>query len=471
MSRNLLLFLIFSCLGLFLVFCFQVNDYYLSWLYCITAVWSMIIIWDLTGKRPTIFFFFMLSYHLFIGARFFVYIFSQEKAIFELDWFYPYNPTGAERLPIYIFVYLFQVMFTLGYCVSWRNKSQVRFEITCNNSLRLKIDKILNKAFPCIFVILIFYLVKGLFEIMSSGYGLVERSDNIEDVSYLMKFIEMAATVFTAMAVAYGKDTTKKKYFVLLSIRAVVSILSGSRAAFGALLFFLVWAYSLHHKISLKKIGTYSFVGLFVMLFLFSFSVRAASNGFIDLSITDAFIDFFYSNGGSIAIFGASMTLNDYPVVPYFQTLITGAGFIYGHLRGTPLKPEEATFQGHMCNTFDSELYYSGKGLGWTGTGDIYLFSRGNILIYCILCVLIARLLAYIDKSSFKSDFYKYMAGSLAFGLFMIPRGTFASLFAMIPYVYFYLIVIVLIANSMRRKEKYINNTGMKVPESNCFLD
>lgn len=467
MSRNLLLFLVFSFLGLLLVYYFQVNDYYLSWLYCITAVWSMKIIWDATGKRPTIFFFFMLSYHLFIGARFFVYIFSQENEIFKLDWFYPYNPTGAERLPIFLFVYLFQVMFTLGYSGGWRKKSKVRFEITCNNNLRIKIDKILNKAFPYIFVILIIYLVKGLLNVMLAGYGFEGRSENTEDVSYLMKFIEMAATVFTAMAVAYGKDSTKNKYYILLSVRAVVSILAGSRAAFGALLFFLVWAYSLHHKISIGKLAIYSFAGLSAMLFLFSFSLRAVSNGFIDLSVTDAFLDFFYSNGGSLAIFGASMTISDYPIVPYFQTLITGAGFIYGHLRGTPLKPEEATFQGHMCNTFDSELYYSGKGLGWTGNGDIYLFSGGNILIYCILCVLIARLLAYIDKSSFKSDFYKYMAGSLAFGLFMIPRGTFASLFAMIPYVYFYLIVIVLIANSMSRKRKHIKTTDMKVPESN----
>ena len=144
-------------------------------------------------------------------------------------------------------------------------------------------------------------------------------------------------------------------------------------------------------------------------------------------------------------IFGVSMTVSNYPVLPYFQTFITGANVLYSLLWGVTVSPETLSFQGHLCNTLNSSLFYSGAGLGWTVNGDLFLFSGRNIFVYSIFAYLLGRFISYIDVCSFKSSFYLFVAGSLCFGIAMMPRGSLAALFAMIPYIYlFYYLVIFL---------------------------
>lgn len=437
--NNLLLFFFISLIGAALAFFTEANDYILSCLFCFTSIYSIALIWFYSGKRPTLFVLYMVSFNLFLGGRFFVYLFSQENDIFLLSWYTYFNPKGQERLLVYLFVYAYIVMSTIGCCVEWHKQRRVLFTPQLSAIESSKFDCILKKLFPVVVFCSLYYLYEGVQAILTYGYGTVAISDNVEqNVSYLAKFSSMSAGIFTGMAIAYGTKQTIKKYVSLLLITSLITLIMGSRGAFASMILFCLWLYSLYYNISIKKILLYGAAGLTILLLLFSLSVRADSYGITNMSSLEALTDFFYSNGGSLAIFGASMTIKDYPLLPYFQTFITGANFFYSKITGAVLKPEDISFQGHMCNTFDSDLFYSGAGLGWTVTGDLFLFSSGNILVYCILCFFIARFITYIDMSSFRSSFYRYMAASLSMGLFMMPRGSSAALFAMIPYIYIY---------------------------------
>jgi len=437
-------FFIISLLSLLFIYIIEAGDYLLSVVYAITALFSLKLIWDYSGKRPSLFFLFMVSYQLFIGGRFFVYLFSQEDPIFSLHGFFTdYDAIGNERIRVFSYVYLFLVFGTIGFCVGSSKDRKLKFVPKLQQNEKMKIDTVLCKLFPVFCVFALYHAYESLVYALSHGYETIALNANAEDnISYLAKFANMSIQVFAAASIAYGSKKTILKYLVLLLFSSIIIVICGSRGAFGSLVLFILWVYSRFEKVSIKKISLYGGIGMALLLILFSISFRAESYGMIGLSPMEAVKDFFWSNGGSLPIFAVSITIDNYPIYPYFQTLFVGSNFIFTHFFGVPLKPEQISFQGHLCNTLDSTAFYNGAGLGWTANGDLYLFSGGNIILYCILTYLVARLISYIDNSSYKASFYLFMAGALAFGLFMIPRGNFASLFAMIPYVYIYFFLI-----------------------------
>ncbi len=432
-------FLIVSVFCQVLVYLVDAGDYVLSVIYSATSLVSMKMVWDYSNKRVTLFLLFLVAYHLFIGGRFFYYLFSQENPIFILEQFTYYEPKGLERLKIFLFVYMFVALSTVGFCFCQIKERRPRFIPQVTSREKQKMDKVLNKLVP-LFVVFLIYEGYSLITVsLQNVYGTLALNSNAEDnVSYLVKFARLSIITMSGLAIAYGEKKTIYKYLSLLLAVGLIDIISGSRGTFGSFLLFLIWVYAHYRKVSLGRLVVYGSAGLASILVLFSFSSRAITSGFLDLSPADALKDFIYGNGVSLMVFGVSITVGNYPIYPYFQQFILGSNFIISHLTGVHLKPEEISFQGHLCNTLDSNLYYSGAGLGWSVNGDLYLFSGGNILIYCFLSYCLGFLISYIDASSRKSSFYLFMACAIGYFLFMVPRGSTSAIFVMFYYVYLY---------------------------------
>lgn len=448
-----LLFLLVSLVALAIVWLLQSDDYTLSVVYCTLAVYSVFILWKCSREKITLLLCIILCYHFFIGGRFWLFLFSQEHPIFEITWYANYAPTGYEKLRIFAYVVLFYVMITVGASIEWSRDRKLKF-VPQNKVNGAKIDNVINRLFPILVLFALYHAYNSLSYALSHGYETIAlNSDAESNLSYSVKFSRMSIIVFTGLAIAYGQKRTVIKYICLLLFTGVVTIICGSRGTFGSVVLFIIWAYSRYHKVSLKRLMVYGFAGIATLLFLFSISLRdSGAGGIAGLTPLEVFSDFLYSNGVSLMVFGVSMTVTGYPTIQYFQTLIPGVNFLYSHISGIPLKPEQASFQGHLCNTLDSDLFYSGAGLGWTTNGDIYLFSSGFLVVYCILCFLLGRLISYIDICSYKSRFGLYLAGAIAFDTFAVSRGSLSNFFAMIPYIYAYYFLILYLTRIVKKK-------------------
>lgn len=453
-SERSIPFLLASLSALAFVWLIQADDYILSVVYCLTAVYSTLLLWNAAGRKITLLLCIILCYHLFIGGRFWVYLFSQEYNSFEITWFANYAPTGEEKYRIFSYVYLCVVMITLGACVEWSRERRPRFipHISVDN---VKIDQLINRLFPILILFSLYHAYNSLSYALSHGYETIALNADAEsNLSYSVKFSRMSIIVFTGMAIAYGQKKTVIKYISLLLFTGLVIIICGSRGTFGSVVMIMIWAYSRYHKLSLKKLAIYGVLGLVSLLLLVSISFReTGSGGVAGMTALEALTDFFYSNGVSLMVFALSTTVTGYPTLQFFQTFFPGVNFLYSHISGIPLKPEQASFQGHLCNTLDSDLFYSGAGLGWTMNGDLYLFSGGILIFYCLLAYLLGKFISYIDVCSNKSRFYLYMAGAVSFDTFALSRGSMSNLFAMIPYIYIYFLLVIYLTRFIPKRE------------------
>ena len=435
-TLNLLLFFV-SIIILICLQSFRFSDHDMAVTYVIAAITTGWFTWYSQGKQMSIFLFFLLTYHLFIGGRFFSHFIDPELDIFETTYFYKYSVTYNDKIKVFSFALSFVLFAVIGHTfvyLSRRNKS-----ILPVPSIKMEehdIDKLLDKAFPLFVLFIIPKRILSIINTISVGYGATALGAEV-NVSFVDKFLDMFFLIALGLAIAYSDIKHIKKYFILYCISSVLTILSGSRAALGSFLLMSIWTYSRYYKLNVKKLITYVAVGAIIMMSLFSFSVRSYNAGLNQLSPLDACLFFLHSNGVTLMVHEASTRVSNYPILSYVQSFITGSNYIYSLVTGTKLAPEQASFSGHLCYELNPNLYYSGAGLGWSCISDLYLFSGGSLIIFCLWSFFIGYLISDIDKSSESKSFFVYMAAVLSPGIYMMSRGTINSLFAMFPYIYF----------------------------------
>lgn len=427
------------------------DDHAYSLLYIINSIFSLYCVWKTQGKGMTIFFFYTIAYHLFIGGRFYAYFLNNDLDIFQSTFFYQYELNNTGKTDLFTWIIAFLNFSVLGHmCVHLKNKFVLRF-IPKTKVKKENLSALLNKVYPLFVLLCLKKAVTGFLYVMRVGYGVSEiLLDSEYSLSYIDKFTDMLLIIFTALTIAYCDIKLIKKFFGLYLLVSLISILGGSRGTFGAVVFLAIWTYSKFYKINFRKLVLYGSFGLGVMLFLFGLSSRGIADGISALGPLNAISLFLYTNGISMMVFDVSTQINNYPLLPYFQTLFTGANFIYSFFSGIHLNAQDISFQGFLCYNLNPDLFNSGLGLGWTANSDVFLFSNGNIFGYCILSFILGSLIAYIDRASQYSQFYIYFAASLAPGLFLMPRGSLAAFFPMIPYIYLFYLLLVKLSNKYK---------------------
>ena len=185
-------------------------------------------------------------------------------------------------------------------------------------------------------------------------------------------------------------------------------------------------------------------VGVLLILFAFSFSIRAAAQlGNDSLSDWEMLLSFISGQGITLMIFDASRLIEEYPILPYFNSLIPGVSSIYATLTGETLHSYDVTFPAYMGYCFNTSLFYKGFGLGWSVLSDIYLYANRYSLIFIFLSFVFGFIFSRIELYAISSRFYKSLLFTLAFPLMMLPRSglnTFCTLL-----VYFFVVVLGLI--------------------------
>lgn len=435
------------------------SDYNVSFFYVLLATCSTISCWFNSNRQLNLFLLYLLTFHLFIGGRFFVCLFDHDLTPFEPTFFYNYKVSMARVVELMNYVYTFLYFVVSGHYLSrmYPLRESIRFNSSYIN--QNSITSISQFFYPILVACLLYVGIDSAIYSLQHGYAVVDYS--VTDVEYhvsiVEKFAPMLLVLLLAMTFAYAKNSNKK-YLMLYAVYGVIILVSGSRAAFGAVLLLWVWIYSIENRVSLLRIGLLVFGGLIILLIIFSLGARG--HGLKDFTIFDAIKIFLYDNGGSLMVFDTSRLVDDYPILPYFQTFIPGASYLYSFISGVTLYPQDISFSGHLCNTINPTLFSKGAGLGWTTLSDIYVYSGGNIFLFCVLSFILGLIFANIEHWAQKDLFYKYLIIAVAPGVLTMPRGYLTAFFVQMIYATVFYILLHNYYKYRGRCKKTLNISG-----------
>ncbi len=426
----------------------QVENSLLSIVYVMIQCLGICVIWQVSGKKLGIFIMFQLTFCLFIGGRFFAYLLNPnlDIEIFEPTFFFDYTVSSERKIEIYSYVLLFVIFSILGYSsVRKRNGIKPLLNLSVGQTAVKNISKIGNILFPIFCICTIYSSLGMLVKAVSGGGYLVLYAGQSNEYAAGGSFIPNLILFFFSFAFVYGNESLRRNYLILYLFNSIINLMIGTRGGIGALFLFVIWLYSLRHKINLVKLGLVILGALVLLLYLFSFSVRADEEGagpFSLKTLMDAISIFLYTNGISLMVFDASRLIDTYPSVAYLQTFVPGATWLWG-LMGNSLQPQDFSFSYHMCYELNPSLFVSGSGLGWTILSDIYLFSFRCMPIFMLLSFIVGRLLGMLEVFSEKYRFYKYLTFYIFMTCMLIPRG--GGLIPLLIYGVFYLFLFQLI--------------------------
>lgn len=425
------------------------DDISLSVWYILSSIISIYVVWNASGKEVNLLFMHLLTFQLFIGGRFYVHLFDNEWDIFETTFFYDYVVNRQRAQEIVFFPISYQIFITIGYCIAQIYPVKCFCNFSLHENVHKYINKIINGIFPYITVAVFFISVKMLVSVLLNGYGvsLIDISQQEVSVSIIDKFTPLLLIFLLALSYVYADKKLFYKYLVIYFVNGIIIIIGGSRGTLGVVIMLAFWFYAMNHKISLVKISLSVFAGMIMLIALFLCSAR--NTEMEELSPINIINYFIWSNGISLMVFDTSRLVDNYPIIPYFQTFITGFSSVISLFK--ELKPQDIGFEGHLCYTLNPVLYSSGAGLGWTSLGDFYLFSARQSFAFCFLVSIFGHILSTLEKWGKEKPFFKYVCISLAPGLLMSPRGGLFSFFPLFAYIFFFFLMLRTLATRMSK--------------------
>lgn len=442
---ELIFYALFSSISLFTINLYKgtVSDLIFSILYAVIQMISVYLIWQVSERRLGLFLLFQMTFALFIGGRFITYLLGYEEDIFQPTFFYGYLVSPERKKEIVMYVLLFITFSTIGYCMI-RNKSiKPYINIHMSEQLKRGVIQLAKWLFPLFCIYVLYNSISTLRAAMSGGGYLTMYMDQTNDYSGGGKMISNLILLFFCFSFISNNKRLQLQYLLLYLLNAFVFLLIGSRGAIGSMFLFLIWLYSLNHKISLKKTAFYTLLSMLLLLYAFSFSVRSqdVDYQFSPKDLYDIILDFVYNNGISLMVFDASRLLDDYPITGFIQTFIPGTVYIWTLFTGI-VKPEDLLFTAHLVNELNPVLFNDGYGLGWTVLSDLYLFSfYGNIVIFTLLSLLLGYSAGCLEKFSEDHTFYKFILLYIFMPTLILPRAIIAAVINQVVYAIFYLII------------------------------
>lgn len=300
--------------------------------------------------------------------------------------------------------------------------------------------------------------------VLSNGY--LALYVGLQNDSYSnSNFVNVLFPIVFGLAITFGNNALKTRYILLFFIHALLNILMGTRSAFGAFLLICLWIYSMTHQISLKKIFFWCLLSIVMLLFVYSFSIRANEQGVSNESLIDKMLFFAFSQGGTLMTFDSSRLVENYPIIPYFQSFFPGAANIFSFLTGEELYHWNTSFSGYMDYQLNPDLYFSGCGLGWSILSDLYLFSGGTWIIFFFLSLIYGMFIAVLEKKAIHCNFFKYLGVSISYSLVLLPRGSLSSLFPLLIYSVFIWVIFLFCFQAWDkiREIKYYNKCNRRI--------
>lgn len=461
-NRNLNIKLISSSvliwlIAVYIIYLLPNYDFTYAIFYCIFYCIVLAFAWHGNGRRLTPFILFLISIGLFLGGRFWGYILNPQDDIFSLRWYAKiyHNHSQKNDLMIYFTSFLFSIL--IGYLYGYTGKHIKYKEYKIPSYIQKNIQRIVSFS---IFLFIPLILINGINKlalVASQGYVALYLSNQTEDYSSGSGFITVLFFIFFGLAFGFCEKHTKIMYIALYLINSLFSIIMGSRGSFGVVLLILIWLYSLHHKVSIKKLMFMGATCLVILLSIFSLSIRSQNSiaSATDVSLFDTVSTFVFGQGITLMVFEASRMIDQYPTLAYIQSIIPGSSFFYSIITGQVLRPEDVSLSSYMCYNLNSGLFSEGYGLGWSIMSDFFLFGGRTLIGFILLSLFWGFFIANIELKSHISKWYKSLLFTIVSPLLVLPRSgmnTFATMIIYCCIIYFMLMFIINLSHKLRSK-------------------
>lgn len=404
-------------------------------LMCTVFISGLGILW--VQSKITPFFLFCVSFSfLFIGGRFWAFLLSPDENLFDLlggTFLIRDGIPTKYWVNLLTWVICFYIFSILGYIF----KKKMKLMMTaCDRN----INTILNVVFWPLTLFSVGTKLQDFHYALSNGGYLAMFEDQTQSYSSFSSLGVILLYALFGMAYTYGDKILKRKYLSLLFVYSFLTILIGSRGAFGSFMMLLLWLYSRNRKLNVIKLFVVGSSALILLLVIFSFSIRAVGvEGFTGIESLSAF---FYSQGITLLVFEKTMEINSFPIVATFQSFIPGSTFFYTHFIKPSAYPYELTFDAYISYNVNPEAFMNGNGLGWSILGDFYVFSNGNVILFAVMSVLFGYICAYIENRCSTKSFFNVLVFATFIKFMFLPR---AGLNTIIPFIWYIAIIYIMI--------------------------
>lgn len=401
-------------------------------LFCIYFSLSLLYVWHIRGISP--FFIFLTLFNiLFIGGRFWGILINPELELMEGTFFHNsyIGPRHMNETLCYVVTFIF--LASCGYKTCKSHKTQ--YSNTFTPIIKEKSDTFLKHFFWIVLILAFYGQIQNFIYAFTQGGYLAMYEGQTEDYTAGGSLGKTLLYICFGLSMAYGTKYTQKRYLLLFFIYSIINILIGGRGTLGAVLMFLIWYYSLSHKINILKFAALGIIFLLFLLWIFSFSIRQA-NSTMNLGLVDTISYFLYSQGISLAVFDQSRDIMNYPTLAYVQSIIPGSSSIYSLFSGISLASQDVSFASYLSYSLNPYLFANGNGLGWTLLGDLYLFGGRCLIGFGLLSFIFGYLCSFVESKVSSSVFCKVLIFSIFMRLMLLPRSGLNEIIPFIVYVY-----------------------------------
>jgi len=394
-------------------------------LMCTVFISGLGILW--VQSKITPFFLFCVSFSfLFIGGRFWAFLLSPDENLFDLlggTFFIRDGIPTKYWVNLLTWVICFYIFSIIGY-----NLKKKRSQMIAVKDQNIK--TVLYLLFWPLAVLSIGTKIQDFTYALHNGGYLAMFKDQTQTYSSFSSLGVILLYALFGMAVTFGDRALKRKYLVLLFVYSFLTILIGSRGAFGSFMLFLLWLYSMNRKINVVKLLLVGGVSLVLLLLVFSFSIRAA--GMDKFTGMGTLSSFFYSQGITLLVFEKAKELGSFPLVATFQSFIPGATFFYTQFIKPSAYPYELSFDAYISYKVNPDAFMNGNGLGWSILGDFYVFSNGSIFLFALMAFIFGYICAYIENGCSRRRFFNVIVYAVFLKFMFLPR---AGLNTIIPFI------------------------------------
>lgn len=420
------------------------SDIFFAGTYVVFYLISFYCIWNGNGKRVSPYILFFLTMGLFLGGKFWAFIFDPDMNLFFLDWFTELNLDLEQKQRLMYYFLALMGLLNIGYLYQYSYNFEENNEPHENELFQDRLRIILRNALFVIGPLVLYAGYKTLLAVSAKGYTLLYE---VQDEEYSSASGLANILLMIGIGITYGYNITslKKYYLGVYIVSCFFTIMMGARGAFGVLLLFLLWIFSMSHKVSGKKLILYLSCAVLLLIFVFSFSVRAMENNLMRLgydSTTDVLIDFIAGQGISLMVFDASQLVDHYPALAYVQSIIPGTSFFWHLFSGEVIDATDNNFANFLCHDLNPAMYRLGFGLGWSIMADFYLFGFKTFIGYSILSLLFGWFIGFLEIRAKSSLVIRSILFTVTPALLTLPRASMNSFF---PLMFYCIVVIVIL--------------------------
>lgn len=446
-SSLLIVLLSISLVSYYLNIALELTDY--IWSVIFVIIISIILFLRFFIKKENIVSLYSLFFFtsiLFLGGRFLsVFLGYTDSMLFELDFFVYRNLEPKEKSKLFFLILSGFLSLEIGYYFS--NLIFKNYNIGSSN-ISFKANKnILFLILSVMASLLSISTYESVNTVLAGGYLALFSGQSIEyglNFSAILKTILLAST---GVFLSQDNEKSKNIFLFIMGLYFFIDLFTGGRGGFISYLLFITWY---KHNLGIQKASFLKFfiIVLVLLVFLSSifglFSLRSADP--TDSNLYQKIILLIYEQGTTLMIFNESLSINEYPLIPYFQNFIPGFSFLYSIIVGG-IYPYENSFGAFMSNTLNSELYNLGYGLGWSFFSDAYVYAFRKPILFSFWAMIFSVFVNYLQLNINRSIYIKVITISLVPAILFLPRAGINTIFPLIPYILIIFFVVKLLSS------------------------